>query len=175
MLMCLRVRALPWARGKCGREDLNSPSFRGVRSTPWNPQLRGRAVRCRYLGETNRGIPARSARMTAETVDAGGSPSPPSSSRSGDPQRRGNAVRCRYPYATNRGIPARSARMTAGFENALSLPLRNQPGDCVVAKSARLRFHLVAKASLAPLLLLFGRDLLRWVRVRGEGCRLRSL
>ena len=40
---------------------------------------------------------------------------------------------------------------------------------CVVAKYAQLRFRLAAKASPAPLLLLFGRDPLRWVRVRGEG------
>ena len=43
------------------------------------------------------------------------------------------------------------------------------PCPCVVAKYAQLRFRLAAKASPAPLLLLFGRDLLRWVRVRGEG------
>ena len=82
----------------------------------------------------------------ADTVDAGGSRPPPSSSRSGDPTVRGWAVRCRYlggtiqgilrsltlPLndvqifehlchyigGTNRGIPARSARMTAAFENA---------------------------------------------------------
>ena len=48
-------------------------------------------------------------------------------------------------------------------------PRWNQPGDCVVAKSARLRFRLAAKASPAPLLLLFGRDPLRWVRVRDGG------
>ena len=63
----------------------------------------------------------------------------------------------------------RFARMT---EEAAILPrplLGGCPcvGDCVVAKSARLRFRLAAKASPAPLLLLFGRDPLRWVRVRG--------
>ena len=31
-----------------------------------DPPRSGNAVRCRYLGRTNRGIPARSARMTAE-------------------------------------------------------------------------------------------------------------
>ena len=56
-----------------------------------------------------------------------------------------------------------------GQGSAVSLPWHNQRGDCVVAKSARLRFRLAVKASLAPLLLLFGRDPLRWVRVRDEG------
>ena len=73
-------------------ETQSSPSFRGRR--PWNPTVRG----------------------TRPTVDAGGFPLPPSSSRSGDPPRRGNAVRYRYLSATNGGIPARSARMTAEFE-----------------------------------------------------------
>ena len=78
-----------WPRKLVAAEYLSSPSFSGVRSTPWNPQLRGNAVRRRYPGGTNRGIPAQSARMTA------------------DFERRG-----RSPHATNRGIPARSARMT---------------------------------------------------------------
>ena len=62
-----------------------------------------------------------------------------------------------------RGIP------DAGAGECVSLAWQNQRGDCVVAKSARLRFRLAAKASLAPLFLLFGRDPLRWVRVRGVG------
>ena len=41
---------------------------------------------------------------SAATVDVGGLPSPPSSSRSGDPPVRGRAVRCCYPHATNSGI-----------------------------------------------------------------------
>ena len=80
-----------------GRGGPSSPSFRGRR--PWNPIMRG----------------------TRPTVDARGSPSPPSSSRSGDPPVRGRAVRHRYPGGTNRGIPAQSARMTAEFESASSL------------------------------------------------------
>ena len=39
------------------------------------------------------------------------------------------------------------------------------------SQSTRLRFRLTAKASLTPLLLLFGRDPLRWVRVRDGGWR----
>ena len=161
----------------CGRGDQNFPSFRGRR--PWNPLFRG----------------------TRPTVDAGGLPSPPSSSRSGDPPRRGRAVRRRYHGGTDRGIPARSARMTCerlncgagcaggrgrvavstvilaqrgsphgGATQCVVVTLSNQQGDCVVAKSAWLRSRLAAKASPAPLLLLFGRDPLRWVRVRDEGC-----
>ena len=86
----------------------------GYASTPWNPPCGG----------------------TRPAVDAGGSPSPPSSSRSGDPPFRGSAVRCRSPSATNRGIPARSARMTAEFEKASSLPRWNQPGDSSPAAQA---------------------------------------
>ena len=63
----------------------------------------------------------------------------------------------------------RFARMTVERETLPRPRLGVCPsiGDCVVAKSAKLRFRLVAKASLAPLLLLFGRDPLRWVHVRG--------
>ena len=46
---------------------------------------------------------------------------------------------------------------------------------CVVAKYARFRFRLTAKASPAPLLLLFRRDPLRRVRVRDEGWGFRGL
>ena len=144
------------------------PSSRG--RNPWNPPRRGGAVRCRYCGGTNRGIPARSARMTAEfkkarrhpggtnrgilrlltqalndsvrvqrevavtadtgAVDAGGSPSPPSSSRSGDPLWRGRVLRHR-----GRGDPpfpsfsGRSPWNPPRRDGALSLPRRNQPGD----------------------------------------------
>ena len=55
-----------WPRTGSGRGDTRFPSFRGVRSTPWNPQRRGNAVRCRYHRGTIWGIPARSARMTAD-------------------------------------------------------------------------------------------------------------
>ena len=105
-------------------------------------------------------------------VDARGSPPPPSSSRSGDPPwRAGQSVRGRGDqkspsfrgHASGRGIPH------GGAKSPLSLPRQNHRGDCVVAKYARLRFRLTAKASLTPLLLLFGRDPLRWVRVRDEG------
>ena len=66
---------------------------------------------------------------------------------------------------------SRSARESPGWfchgdDGVLLCP---SVGDCVVAKSAQLSFHLTAKASLAPLLLLFGRDPLRWVRGRGGG------
>ena len=57
-----------------------------------------------------RGIPRSGAEHPS--VDAGGSPSPPSSSRSGDPPVRGRTVRCRYRGGTIWGIPALSARMT---------------------------------------------------------------
>ena len=53
-----------WPRTGSGRGSQNFPSFRGRR--PWNPPWRGRAVRHRYHRGTNGGIPARSARMTAE-------------------------------------------------------------------------------------------------------------
>ena len=66
-------------------------------------------------------------------------------------------------------ILAKRGSPTQGQSGTSSLPWWNHPGDCVVAKSARLRFRLAAKASLTPLLLLFGRDPLRWVRVRGVG------
>ena len=96
-MTCERVSAQQGAVQR-GRGDSPPPSFRGRR--PWNPPRRG----------------------NSPTVDAEGSPSPPSSSQSGDPPRRGRAVRCRYPGATNGGIPARSARMTAEFEKARRYP-----------------------------------------------------
>ena len=71
-----------------------------------------------------RGIPHEG--RSTPAVDAEGSPSPPSSSRSGDPHVRGRAVRCRYHRGTIWGIPARSARMTAEFEKARRYP--QQPG-----------------------------------------------
>ena len=43
----------------------------GCASTPWNPTVRGWAVRRRYPVGTNGGIPARSARMTAENRGRG--------------------------------------------------------------------------------------------------------
>ena len=71
----------------------------------------------RHSEAAGRGIPP-PVRGTRPTVDAGGLPSPPSSSRSGDPPVRGGAVRCRYPGGTIWGIPAQSARMTAELESA---------------------------------------------------------
>ena len=73
----------------------------------------------------------------------------------------------RHSEAAGRGIPH------SGAAQYVVVTSSNHPGDCVVAKSAWLRFRITAKASPAPLLLLFGRDPLRWVRVRDEGCRLR--
>ena len=157
------VRKLKCGAGWGSVVDAETQALRhseGCASTPWNPTIRGNAVRCRYPGGTIWGIPAQSARMTADFQS-----------------------RRRYPGGTNRGIPARSARMTADFQSrrrylgrtnggilrllaqALNdrrfsepspLPCWNQQGDCVVAKSARLRFRLAAKASLAPLLLHLG-------------------
>ena len=50
------------------REKLSPQGGSGVERTlrRRNPPLRGRAVRCRYHGRTTWGIPARSARMTAD-------------------------------------------------------------------------------------------------------------
>ena len=132
-----------------GRGNSRSPSFRGRR--PWNPLLRG--------GAPNRGC----GRVIPSSVIL---------AKRGSPIE-GEAVHRRYPRGTNGGIPAQSARMTAEFERRQSLLRWNHRGDCVVAKSVRLRFLLVSKAALAPLLLLFVRDPLRRVRGRGRGCRLR--
>ena len=59
------VQELRCVPGCCrGRGSPRFLSFRGRR--PWNPPVRGWAVRCRYSHATNQGIPAQSARMTAE-------------------------------------------------------------------------------------------------------------
>ena len=146
------------------------------------------AIRCRYTGGTYQGI-LRSLTLPLndvqegecsagyiDTVDARRACPLPSSSRSGNPPRRGKAVQHRGrgdPKSPSfRGVRQHPVESPAEAQSStLSFPFSNQPGDCVVAKSARLRFRLTAKALLAPLLLLFGRDPLRWVRVRNEGCR----
>ena len=54
--------------GWCGGNvDAEAQGLRHSEATqwPWNPPVRGKAVRCRYRGRTIWGIPARSARMTA--------------------------------------------------------------------------------------------------------------
>ena len=59
------------AGGGCGGVDVGEEDAEGLRPPPsssrsGDPPMRGMAVRCRYTHATNRGIPARSARMTAE-------------------------------------------------------------------------------------------------------------
>ena len=82
----------------------------GYASTPWNPPRRG----------------------TRPTVDAGESPSPPSSSRSGDPTRRGSAVRCRYLYKPSGGLRRRKVRSAPlppcgeRFSHSLAPPFRTR-------------------------------------------------
>ena len=96
-----------------------------------------------------------------DTVDARESRPLPSSSRSGDPPRRGKAVQHRGrgdPKSPSfRGVRQHPVESPAEAQSStLSFPFSNQPGDCVVAKSARLRFRLAAKATFAPLLLHLG-------------------
>ena len=172
-------RILPRSRaGQYVAVDAETQTLRhseGCASTPWNPSVRGWALslpRRNHPGDsrakrendsnvfravvatsaTNRGI----LRLLTQALNDG--------------------RECgRGRVALSSVILAKRGSHAQGLRGTSPLPQRNHPGDCVVAKSAGLRFRLAAKASLAPLLLLFGRDPLRRVRVRDGGCRLRSL
>ena len=78
--------------------------------------------------------------MTAENVDAEGSPSPPSSSRSGDPPRRSRAVQAvdaeaqslRHSEAEGRGIPrsgAHAQQWTREGRRLLRHPREDSPAS----------------------------------------------
>ena len=112
-----------------------------------------------------RGIPHGGAWQ--QTVDVGGSPSPPSSSRSGDPPVRGSAVRRRYPYATNRGIPARSARMTAEFERQWPCRGRGSPKFSVIQRGTQYPVESPMEGQRSKPRTREGRPLLRHPREAG--------
>ena len=134
--------------------------------------------RRRYLGRTNGGIlrllaqalndsvrVQREVSMTADTcaVDAGGSPSPPSSSRSGDPPVRGMAVRQQWTRRPAISVIQRAKPVESPMEGQGTQPwpregrpLLRHPREAGIPRSGAGRYVVVAM--LEPTVRFFGRS-----------------